>query len=179
MFKTAVTAPGERKYAGLALDDVALDGTFSGYASLFGAVDLGKDAVERGAFARSQEVIAGGEFVALLGDQDAGRKGQFVDFLGRPASVNRGVATMAMKARCPIIMAFVFRQPDGSHVMRVEPPLEIDPAWSEEEGIARLTERHTARLEAAVREAPDQYYWIHRRWKTQPPDAADDGGGRS
>ena len=132
-----------------------------------------------GAFARSQEVIAAGEFVALLGDQDAGRKGQFVDFLGRPASVNRGVATMAMKARCPIIMAFVFRQPDGSHVMRVEPPLEIDPAWSEEEGIARLTERHTARLEAAVREAPDQYYWIHRRWKTQPPDAADDGGGRS
>ena len=51
MFKTAVSAPSERKYAGLALDDVALDGTFSGYASLFGAVDLGKDAVERGAFA--------------------------------------------------------------------------------------------------------------------------------
>lgn len=53
MFKTAINAACERKYAGLALDEVALDGTFSGYASLFGEIDLGKDAVERGAFARS------------------------------------------------------------------------------------------------------------------------------
>jgi KDO2-lipid IV(A) lauroyltransferase len=122
-----------------------------------------------GAMQRSLEVLAGGGFVGLLGDQDAGAKGQFVEFLGRPASVNRGPALMAVKAQCPIVMAFVTRRPDGSHLLRVEPPLEVDPAWTEEEGVRIMTERHTALLAAAVRRDPDQYYWIHRRWKTQPP----------
>ena len=121
-----------------------------------------------GAFQGALDVLSGGGFVGLLGDQDAGSKGQFVEFLGRPASVNRGPARMAVKAGCPIVMVFVSRQPDGSHVLRVEPPLEIDPAWDEEEAVVRLTELHTARLEAAVRAEPDQYYWIHRRWKTRP-----------
>ncbi len=121
-----------------------------------------------GSFPRVLEALKRGEFVGLLGDQDAGRKGQFVEFLGRPASVNRGPATLAVKAGVPIIMAFVFRQPDGSHVLRIEAPLEVDPAWDQETAIRRLTEMHTARLAAAVREQPAMYYWVHRRWKTQP-----------
>lgn len=121
-----------------------------------------------GSFARSLAAIKRGEFVGLLGDQDAGGKGQFVEFLGRPASVNRGAATMAVKAGCPIILAFSFRQPDNTHLLRIAPPLEADPGWDEETAIRRLTEMHTQRLEAAVREAPAMYYWVHRRWKTQP-----------
>ena len=122
-----------------------------------------------GAFPRIIEVLRGGEFVGLLGDQDAGAKGQFVEFLGRPASVNRGPATLAVKAGCPLLMVFVYRQPDNTHVMRVEPPLEIDPAWDEETAITRLTEQHTARLAEAIQVAPDMYYWVHRRWKSRPP----------
>jgi len=122
-----------------------------------------------GSFPRILEAIADGGFVGVLGDQDAGPKGQFVEFLGRPASVTRGPATLAVKAQCPLLMVFVFRQPDHSHVMRFDPPIEIDPAWDEETAIRRLTEMHTERLAVAVREAPAMYYWVHRRWKTRPP----------
>ena len=108
--------------------------------------------------------------VGDLGDQDAGGKGHFVEFMGRPASVSRGPATMAVKAGCPMLMVFLYRQPDNSHVMKFEPTIEIDPAWDQETAIDRLTEIHTARLEQAVREAPQMYYWVHRRWKTRPLD---------
>jgi len=122
-----------------------------------------------GSFPRILEVLQNGEFVGLLGDQDAGSKGQFVEFMGRPASVSRGPATLAVRARCPIVMAFLFRQADHSHVLRVGPVIEIDPTWNDETAIARLTEIHTAKLEEAVREDPAMYYWVHRRWKTRPP----------
>ena len=85
--------------------------------------------------------------------------------------MTRGPATLAVKAQCPILMVFVFRRPDHRHVMRFDRPIEIDPAWDEETAIRRLTEMHTARLAAAVREAPAMYYWVHRRWKTRPPQA--------
>ncbi len=123
-----------------------------------------------GSFPRIFDTLRRGEFVGLLGDQDAGRKGQFVEFMGRPASVNRGPATLAVKAGCPILVAFVYRQPDHSHVMKLEPLIEIDPAWDNETAIRRLTEIHTAKLAEAVREAPAMYYWLHRRWKTRPPE---------
>lgn len=123
-----------------------------------------------GSFPRILEALQRGEFVGVLGDQDAGSKGQFVPFLGRPASVNRGPATLAVRAGCPLLMVFVTRQPDYTHVMRIEPAIEVDPAWDEETAIRSLTEIHTARLEEAVRRDPAMYYWVHRRWKTQPPE---------
>ncbi len=122
-----------------------------------------------GSFPQILGAIERGEMVGILGDQDAGRKGRFVNFMGRPASVNLGPATLAAKAGCPLLMVFVYRQPDHSHVMRIEPPIEIDPAWDHETTVQRMTEIHTARLEEAVRKAPAMYYWVHRRWKTQPP----------
>jgi KDO2-lipid IV(A) lauroyltransferase len=70
----------------------------------------------------------------------------------------------------PIITGFIFRQPDGRHLVKVDPPFAPDPDWDEETAVARLTEIHTRRLEAAIRKAPDQYFWLHRRWKTRPPE---------
>jgi KDO2-lipid IV(A) lauroyltransferase len=125
-----------------------------------------------GAFQQIRQVLEGGGFIGLLGDQDAGRKGQFVPFLGRPASVSRGPATLAVKAGVPIVMAAMFRKPDHTHVLRVGPVLEADPAWDQETAITRMTEMHTAELEKAVREMPAMYYWVHRRWKTRPPEPA-------
>ncbi len=122
-----------------------------------------------GSFPRILKTLKDGGFVGLLGDQDAGPKGQFVEFLGRPASVSRGPATLAIKAGCPLLMAFLYRQPDHSHVLKIEPFVEMDPDLDDETAIARLTEIHTAKLEEAVRRAPAMYYWVHRRWKTPPP----------
>ena len=121
-------------------------------------------------FATIMAALEGGGFVGIMGDQDAGRKGQFVEFMGRPASVNRGPATLAVRAKCAVLMVFVYRRADYSHVIRLEPPIEIDPAWDNRTAIRRLTEIQTEKLEAAVRRAPEMYYWVHRRWKTRPPE---------
>lgn len=127
-----------------------------------------------GSFGKIKEVLEGGGFIGLLGDQDAGRKGQFVEFLGRPASVSRGPATLAVKAGVPIVFAAMFRQSDHSHVLRVGPVLEADPDLGEEAAITDLTERHTRVLEEVVREMPAMYYWVHRRWKSRPPEPTDE-----
>ena len=110
------------------------------------------------------------ELIGLVGDQDAGPDGYFTEFLGREASVFRGTAYFAWKLKVPIVTGFIFRQPDGRHVVEVDEPFAADPAWDEQTAIARLTEMHTGRLEAAVRKAPEQYFWLHRRWKTRPSE---------
>ena len=109
------------------------------------------------------------ELIGLVGDQDAGPEGYFTEFLGRQASVFRGTAYFAWKLKVPIITGFIYRQPDGRHKLIVDEPFGVEPDWDEETAIARLTETHTRRLDAAVRKAPDQYFWLHRRWKTRPP----------
>lgn len=109
------------------------------------------------------------ELIGLVGDQDAGGDGYFTEFLGRQASVFRGTAYFAWKLKVPIVTGFIFRQSDGRHVVEIDPPFAADPAWDEETAVARLTELHTRRLEAAIRKAPEQYFWLHRRWKTRPP----------
>jgi len=112
------------------------------------------------------------EFIGLLGDQNAGADGIFTDFLGRSASVFRGTAYLAWKLKCPILTGFIFRQPDGRHVARIDPPIDPDPDWDEETAVRHLTEMHVQRLAAAVRKSPEQYFWVHRRWKTRPPEEA-------
>jgi KDO2-lipid IV(A) lauroyltransferase len=110
------------------------------------------------------------EFVGLLGDQDGGGQGVFVEFLGRPASVFRGAAFYAYRLKCPIIPCAMFRQRDGSYRIVVTEPIVADPSWDEETAVVRLTQQHTQRLENFIHQAPEQYFWVHRRWKTQPPE---------
>jgi KDO2-lipid IV(A) lauroyltransferase len=113
-----------------------------------------------------------GEFIGLLADQDAGPLGYFTPFLGRQASVFRGPAIYAHRFGCPLLTGFIFRQPDGTHRVRINTPHFTDPQWDEATAVARLTEAHTRDLEAAVRAAPESYFWVHRRWKTRPPVAS-------
>ena len=109
------------------------------------------------------------EFIGMVADQDAGTEGVFTEFLGRQASVFRGAAYLAWKLNVPMVTGFIFRQPDGRHRVEVNPPLAPDRELPEEEAVSLLTEYHVRALEAAVRRAPDHYYWVHRRWKTRPP----------
>lgn len=113
-----------------------------------------------------------GEFVGILGDQDAGSQGVFIEFLGRPASAFRGIAYIAWRTGCPIVPSFLVRQRDGRHRAFFTAPIEVDPAWDEQTAVPLLTRAHNERLEAFVRAHPDHYFWVHRRWKTQPPPRA-------
>lgn len=113
------------------------------------------------------------EFIGILGDQDAGNQGVFVEFLGRTAAVARGPAYFAYRTGCPLVPTAIVRQPDGTHRVEIKAPIRVDPGWDEETAVLELTRAHTRRLDAFIRRNPEHYFWVHRRWKTQPP-AADD-----
>jgi KDO2-lipid IV(A) lauroyltransferase len=119
------------------------------------------------------------EFVGILGDQDAGRQGIFVEFLGRPAAVARGPATFAQRTGSPLVPTAIVRRPDGGHRVFISRPIAPLPGVDEETAVRELTRAHTARLEEIIRRHPEQYFWVHRRWKTQPrPAERPDGATR-
>jgi len=111
------------------------------------------------------------KFVAILADQDAGSNGLFVNFLGRPASTGRGPAAFVLKTAAPIVFCAAVRQPGGRH--RVEAELvtfdfsQNGAVPSEEEKLRLITEAWTKVLEKYIRQYPDHWFWMHRRWKTK------------
>ncbi|MDP2808073.1 MAG: lysophospholipid acyltransferase family protein [bacterium] len=108
-------------------------------------------------------------FVAMLSDQDAGKDGVFVDFLGRKASTTKGPAVFALKTGAAIITGAIVRQQEGRHIGYLNPPIYADAKKVKEDEILRLTALFTSQLEQFVLSHPDHWYWVHKRWKTQQP----------
>jgi KDO2-lipid IV(A) lauroyltransferase len=111
---------------------------------------------------------------ALLGfpaDQDAGRRGFFVDFFGRKASAYKSIAYLALHEGAYIIVGGAYRL-KGPRIRYVPTVTDIiDPSEYDRDaaGAWAITQRYTAGLERVIRMAPEQYLWVHRRWKTRPP----------
>lgn len=112
--------------------------------------------------------------LGILCDQDAGRRGVFVDFFGSPASTFKSIALMAIEYRAILVMGYGIRLPDdfeNSRWSRFEIGCEevIDPLdFTEADAVKQITQRFTSALERSIRRAPEQYFWVHRRWKTDP-----------
>jgi KDO2-lipid IV(A) lauroyltransferase len=121
-----------------------------------------------GATGAATRVLGEGHAVAFAADQNANRTGIFVPFFGRLASTHRGAALIAIRTGAPMYVALPIRNPDGTYTMRLE-PVPFDRSGDPEMAIWRGTAAFTSRLEAAIREHPEQYLWQHRRWKTRPP----------
>lgn len=110
-------------------------------------------------------------FVAMLADQDARGDGVFVPFMGRLSSTPVGPAAIALRTGAPILMGFVTRRADGRHELDLVPPLR--PPAETPDAVRALTARHAACLETWVRKHPEMWFWLHRRWKTPPPEGAE------
>jgi KDO2-lipid IV(A) lauroyltransferase len=113
--------------------------------------------------------LARGEAVGVLLDQNASRGERvFVNFLGRPAATNFGLAMLALKSGAPVLPAFSARGADGRHRAWIGEPIE--PATAGERGvrIGVTTARYTAAIEGWVRRHPEQWFWVHDRWKRSP-----------
>lgn len=115
--------------------------------------------------------------VALAIDQDARGSGLFVPFFGRLASTTPTVALLALRTGAPIIPCSCRPEPDGSYTILYEPPLEVRESGDRDADLLRLTAQCTSIIERWVRERPELWLWMHRRWKTRPPGEA--AGGRS
>lgn len=130
----------------------------------------GVDVLHIGAGIRSviKRLRAGG-VVAMLADQDARKDGVFVPFFGIPSSTPTGPAWLALSTGAPIVFGACVREGDGRYRAQVDPMHVPSGAASDAEAVRALTAWHTARLERAVRERPESWFWLHKRWKTAPP----------
>jgi KDO2-lipid IV(A) lauroyltransferase len=98
-------------------------------------------------------------------DQDARDAGVFVNFFGRPASTHRAPATLSLKYGAPIIMVNVYRQGLKTLVFLTE-PIYPEAYREQPDPVKALTQVYTDRFEEFVRQHPEQWFWMHDRWKT-------------
>lgn len=114
--------------------------------------------------------------LGLLIDQDTRVQSVFVPFFGKPAKTPRAAADLALRTQAPIVVGFCQRQAGGRYRLKMQrvplPPLPSappSPAKPHENTVLELTASLSREIEAAIRETPEQWVWMHQRWKTPPP----------
>jgi KDO2-lipid IV(A) lauroyltransferase len=112
--------------------------------------------------------LRGGGNVGMLSDQDARKEGEFLPFFGREAATATGMAALALRLDLNLIMCFCERTGPGQFRMRVFAPTMPAAGLERGEAARRLMLEYHRTLEQVIREAPEQYFWWHRRWKTRP-----------
>lgn len=101
--------------------------------------------------------------IGLVADQNAGLSAVFVDFFGKTAATMPGPAQLALKYRAPLVVFVALRTgPAKFKVLAEQVPVQ------EDDTVESLTQRHVKVLESYIRKHPEQYFWLHRRWKTRP-----------
>ena len=109
-----------------------------------------------------------GQLLGLMSDQDAGDRGIFVPFFGKPASTVVGPAQISMKTGAPIVVVCAHKRNPPPHLFEICPPIYPKNFPGGEEGAMKITQAYTAILERWIRMNPEQWFWLHRRWKTRP-----------
>ncbi|HEX9021022.1 MAG TPA: lysophospholipid acyltransferase family protein [Nitrospirota bacterium] len=106
--------------------------------------------------------------LGILIDQDTDVESAFVDFLGRPAWTPTAAASMAVKFGAAVIFGYIHRTGDTRHTVMIEGPLDMITTGAPDEDIIANTAMLTKKIEDAVRKDPEQWVWMHRRWRRQP-----------
>ena len=121
---------------------------------------------KRGSLDAILQLLESGAIVVYVFDQHAsGNEGIPVDFFGHPAGTFKSLAILALSTGVPVIPAHSWREPDGSHVLRFEEPLTPIECEDVGEAIRRNTQSYNAALERMLLRHPEQWIWMHRRWK--------------
>ncbi|MBN2182427.1 MAG: hypothetical protein JW715_10985 [Sedimentisphaerales bacterium] len=124
---------------------------------------------KKGAAKMMEQIISSGATLCFIADQDAGRKGIFVDFFGRKASTYKSIGLIAVTRDIPIVVGYCRRIGRSFNfeigVNRIILPKE----WiKKEKPLEWITAEYTKAIETFIREDPTQYWWLHRRWKHRP-----------
>ncbi len=147
------------------LDNPYLDQFVNRFRACNGQFILPKD----GSATAIQEVLEGGGILTLLGDQHAGTKGCWIEFLGRPAACHKAVALFTLSGNAPMMVSYCKHTDRPLHFeigcTGVADPLEMD---EELKDVTRLTQWYNDRMADAIEMDPAQFWWVHRRWKEKP-----------
>ncbi len=146
------------------LDDPVLGGIVDKVRS-----HTGNKLIPKGGAARKIiRLLAENESIGILVDQNVSwREGVFVDFFGRPASTTKGLAALALQTGAPVLPGFIFRMKNGRYRLVIGPEVEISRTGDYERDIFENTQRFTKIVEDNVRKYPEQWFWLHQRWKTK------------
>ncbi len=143
------------------LDDPGLQGSLLALRDRFGTRTILRGT--RGAARDLLRTLRSGGALGMLIDQDTDVEGVWVDFLGRPAWTPVGAAEIASRLGAVALPTFIERRPDGRHCARILPALDLpaDPIAA--------TQTMTDAIVAQIRRVPEQWVWLHRRWRRRPP----------
>jgi KDO2-lipid IV(A) lauroyltransferase len=115
--------------------------------------------------------LAGGGTVGILIDQNTSlEEGVFVDFFGVAACTTAGLARIALRTEAAVVPGYVYWD-EGirKYRLRFEPAIELARTGEEARDIRENTARFTKTIEEFARRYPEQWLWVHKRWKTRPP----------
>ena len=148
------------------LDNRPLDAYVNGIRCMHGNRVLNKDDFARGLLTAMRQ----GETVGILMDTNmTPPQGVFVDFFGKHACAASGVARVALKTGAAVLPGFmVWEQAERRYVLHFGPQLVFERSADAEADIVAATQQCTSAIESWIRRYPDQWLWIHRRWKTRP-----------
>ena len=123
-----------------------------------------------GAIAKGVAALQRGEVVVNLIDQNMLlKRGIFVDFFGRPACTTPATSLMAHRAGSPALVALAVNEPDGRVRLCIEGPFPLPQTGSWTQDLHDHTQTLSLAIEGYIRAHPEQWLWLHRRWKTRPP----------
>jgi KDO2-lipid IV(A) lauroyltransferase len=152
------------------LDNVYLDRLIDRYRSMYGNTTVSKDNFVRGLL----EAMKAGEVVGLLMDTNmTPPQGVFVNFFGIPACTASGLARIALRTDAAVVPGFTIWDPVlRKYRLRFDPAVNLVRTGDDEKDIVTNTQVFTKITEDYVRRYPEQWLWVHRRWKTRPPGEA-------
>lgn len=146
------------------LDNLILNDLTCYVRTLNGNVLIEKE----GSMMKTLGLLRQNKVMGILSDQNmAVREGVFVDFFGRPACTAVGTAFFAMHTGAPVLPTFMPRVENGKYRFMIKPPVEIVNTGNEEADRIANTQRFASVVEEIVRQFPDQWSWMHHRWKTK------------
>ena len=135
----------------------------------------GNQPIDKNASARAVlSLLRQGQTVGVLIDHNTSREeGVFVNFFGVPACTTSGLARLALRTGAAVVPGFLLWDAEmGKYRLRFEPAVELARTGDDEKDVRENTARFTAVVEKFVRSHPDQWLWVHKRWKTRPPGEA-------
>jgi KDO2-lipid IV(A) lauroyltransferase len=125
---------------------------------------------KKGALADLTAILRGGGVLAILIDMARRKDGVDISFFGKKATATPAVAMLALRCRCPVIPVFCIREPDGLIGIHAHAPVEMRRSKDLRADLVENTQRITDEVERAVREHPEQWHWLMRRWKEHYPE---------
>ncbi len=114
------------------------------------------------------KALKNNQILGLISDQNAGKKGVFIDFFNQPASTVNGPAIFYLRTKAPLIAIYLIRKDYACFDLFAEEIQLSENLKLNDDNIRNITQAYTANLEKWVRKYPEQYFWMHRRWKTKP-----------